>query len=301
MDYTLILNQSAKPFVTHYNALDVDVFLRIAPELYLKRLVVGGFERVYELGKNFRNEGMSTRHNPEFTMVEWYMAYADYTDLMTMTEELFEELLSELFGPGTTEIEYAGNTVSFKRPFRRISFVEELSRRTGLSQEELLHDEPKVLEKAKEAGVENAEKLTHFKRLQELFETLVEPEIVNPTFVLDFPKALSPLAKEKRDNPELVERFELIVCGREIANAYTELNDPLEQKNRFRKQMEERMKGDEEAMAYDEDFITSLEFGMPPTAGEGIGIDRLVMLLADKTSIREEILFPHLKPEGKGG
>ena len=179
--------------------------------------------------------------------------------------------------------------------------MEELSRRTGLSQEELLHDESKVLEKAKEAGVENAEKLTHFKRLQELFETLVEPEIVNPTFVLDFPKALSPLAKEKRDNPELVERFELIVCGREIANAYTELNDPLEQKNRFRKQMEERMKGDEEAMAYDEDFITALEFGMPPTAGEGIGIDRLVMLLADKTSIREVILFPHLKPEGKGG
>ena len=292
---------AAKPFITHYNALDIDVYLRIAPELYLKRLLVGGFERVYELGKNFRNEGISTRHNPEFTMVEWYMAYADYNDLMEMTEELFEFLLDEIFGKGVREIEYQGERISFKRPFRRISYLGELSRKTGLSEEELLHDEEKVLKKAKEIGVERAEELSHFKRVQELFEALVEPELIQPTFVVDFPKAISPLAKEKRGNPELVERFELFVFGREIANAYTELNNPEEQEERFKQQLEEKAKGDEEAMEYDADFITALEYGMPPTAGEGIGIDRLVMLFTNKDSIREVLLFPQLRPERKCG
>ncbi|ADY73449.1 Lysyl-tRNA synthetase [Desulfurobacterium thermolithotrophum DSM 11699] len=290
---------AAKPFITHYNALDIDVYLRIAPELYLKRLLVGGFERVYELGKNFRNEGISTRHNPEFTMVEFYMAYADYNDLMELTEELFEYLLDEIFGKGAREIEYQGTKLSFKRPFRRISYLEELSKKTSLTEDELLHDEEKVLEKAKEVGVENAEKLSHFKRVQELFEALIEPELIQPTFVIDFPKAISPLAKEKRGNPELVERFELFIFGREIANAYTELNNPEEQEARFRQQLEEKAKGDDEAMEYDADFITALEYGMPPTAGEGIGIDRLVMLFTDKDSIREVLLFPQLRPEKK--
>ena len=288
---------AARPFITHYNALDIDVYLRIAPELYLKRLLVGGFERVYELGKNFRNEGISTRHNPEFTMVEWYMAYADYNDLMEMTEELFEFLLDEIFGKGVREIEYQGTKISFERPFRRISYLGELSKKTGLTEEELLHDEEKVLAKAKELGIEKAEELSHFKRVQELFEALVEPELIQPTFVIDFPKAISPLAKEKRGNPELVERFELFIFGREIANAYTELNNPKEQEERFKQQLEEKAKGDEEAMEYDADFITALEYGMPPTAGEGIGIDRLVMLFTDKDSIREVLLFPQLRPE----
>ncbi|RUM43156.1 MAG: lysine--tRNA ligase [Desulfurobacterium sp.] len=292
---------AAKPFITHYNALDIDVYLRIAPELYLKRLLVGGFERVYELGKNFRNEGISTRHNPEFTMVEFYMAYADYNDLMELTEELFEYLLDEIFGKGVREIEYQGTKISFERPFRRISYLGELSKKTGLSEEELLHDEEKVLQKAKEIGIENALKLSHFKRVQELFEALVEPELIQPTFVIDFPKAISPLAKEKRGNPELVERFELFIFGREIANAYSELNNPAEQEARFKQQLEEKAKGDDEAMEYDADFITALEYGMPPTAGEGIGIDRLVMLFTDKDSIREVLLFPQLRPEKKCG
>ncbi len=292
---------AAKPFITHYNALDIDVYLRIAPELYLKRLLVGGFERVYELGKNFRNEGISTKHNPEFTMVEFYMAYADYNDLMELTEELFEYLLDEIFGKGVREIEYQGTKISFERPFRRISYLGELSKKTGLTEEELLYDEEKVLQKAKEIGIENVEKLSHFKRVQELFEALVEPELIQPTFVVDFPKAISPLAKEKRGNPELVERFELFIFGREIANAYSELNNPAEQEARFKQQLEEKAKGDDEAMEYDADFITALEYGMPPTAGEGIGIDRLVMLFTDKDSIREVLLFPQLKPEKKCG
>ncbi|SNR79267.1 lysine--tRNA ligase [Desulfurobacterium atlanticum] len=296
---TVASGAAAKPFITHYNALDIDVYLRIAPELYLKRLIVGGLDRVYEIGRNFRNEGISTRHNPEFTMLEWYMAYADYYDLMEMTEELFEYLLDEIKGKGVRELEYQGQKLSFKRPWKRISFIGELSKRTGLTEEELLHDEEKVLEAARKFGVEKPEKLSHFKRVQELFEILVEPELVQPTFVIDFPKAISPLAKEKRDNPELVERFELFICGQEIANAYSELNNPEEQAKRFMQQLQEKAKGDDEAMAYDEDFVRALEYGMPPTAGEGIGIDRLTMLFTDKDSIREVLLFPQLKPEKK--
>ena len=296
---TVASGAAAKPFTTHYNALDIDVHLRIAPELYLKRLIVGGLDKVYEIGRNFRNEGISTRHNPEFTMLEWYMAYADYYDLMEMTEELFEYLLEETKGKGVTELEYQGEKLSFKRPWKRISFLGELSEKTGLTVNELLHDKEKVLKAAKEFNVENTEKLSHFKRVQELFEILVEPELIQPTFVTDFPKAISPLAKEKRDNPELVERFELFVFGQEIANAYSELNNPEEQARRFKQQLQEKAKGDDEAMAYDEDFVRALEYGMPPTAGEGIGIDRLTMLFTDKDSIREILLFPQLKPEKK--
>ncbi|WP_456397371.1 lysine--tRNA ligase [Desulfurobacterium sp.] len=296
---TVASGAAAKPFITHYNALDIDVYLRIAPELYLKRLIVGGLDRVYEIGRNFRNEGISTRHNPEFTMIEWYMAYADYYDLMDMTEKLFEYLLDEIKGKGVREIEYQGTKISFERPWKRISFVGELARRTGLTVEDILHDEQKVLKVAKEHGVEDAESLSHFKRVQELFEILIEPELIQPTFVIDFPKAISPLAKEKRGNPELVERFELFIFGQEIANAYSELNNPEEQAKRFMQQLQEKAKGDEEAMAYDEDFVRALEYGMPPTAGEGIGIDRLTMLFTDKDSIREVLLFPQLKPEKK--
>ncbi len=287
---------AAKPFITHYNALDIDVFLRIAPELYLKRLLVGGFERVYELGRNFRNEGLSPRHNPEFTMVEFYMAYADYEDLMNLTEELFENLLKAVKGEGVSSITYCGHEISFKRPFAKISFLGQLSKELGISQERLLDDEEAVLEAAKRFEIEGAERMGHFKRLQELFEKLVEPKLIQPTFVIDYPKEISPLAKEKRGNPRLVERFELFIAGREIANAYTELNDPQEQARRFLQQLKERQSGDEEAMAYDEDFVKALEFGMPPTAGEGIGIDRLTMLFTDSESIREVLLFPQLRP-----
>ncbi len=293
---TVASGAAAKPFVTYYNALDSNVYLRIAPELYLKRLIVGGFERVYEMGRNFRNEGMDSQHNPEFTMVEFYMAYADYEDMMNLTEELFEYLLDKVFGKGIRKINYQGKEISFERPWRRITFLGELSKKTGLSEEELLRDEQKVLKAAKETGIERAENLSHFKRVQELFEKLVEPELIQPTFVVDYPKAISPLAKEKRGNPDLVERFEVLVFGKEIANAYSELNDPVEQAERFKQQLEERAKGDEEAMEFDADFVSALEYGMPPTAGEGIGIDRLVMLFTDSDSIREVLLFPHMRP-----
>ncbi len=293
---TVASGATAKPFITYYNALDSNVYLRIAPELFLKRLIVGGFEKVYEMGRNFRNEGMDSQHNPEFTMVEFYQAYSDYEDLMELTEELFDFLLDRVFGNGVRKISYLGREISFERPWRRITFLGELSRKTGLSEEELLRDEEKVLNAAKSAGVERAESLSHFKRVQELFEKLVEPELIQPTFVIDYPKAISPLAKEKRGNPDLVERFELLIFGKEIANAYSELNNPVEQARRFKQQLEERAKGDEEAMDFDADFVAALEYGMPPTAGEGIGIDRLVMLFTGSDSIREVLLFPHMRP-----
>ncbi len=288
---------AAKPFITHYNALDIDVYLRIAPELFLKRLIVGGLDAVYEIGRNFRNEGIDTRHNPEFTMLEFYKAYADYNDLMEFTENMTNYLLDCLFGKGVREIEYQGKTISFKKPWKRLSFMEGLSEKTGLTQDQLLHDERLVKQKAVEVGIEKVEELSHFKRVQELFEALVEPDIFQPTFVIDYPKAISPLAKEKRGNPELVERFELFIGGRELANAYSELNNPDEQAKRFKQQLAERVKGDEEAMNFDADFVRSLEYGMPPTAGEGIGIDRLIMLLTNQDSIREVLLFPQLKPD----
>jgi lysyl-tRNA synthetase class 2 len=284
---------NAKPFITYHNYLEQNLYLRIAPELYLKRLIVGGINRVYELGKNFRNEGVDTTHNPEFTMLEFYCAYWDYKDLMVFTEELFSYLLNQLVGG--LKITYQGKELDFTPPFKRYRYFELLEEKTGKNKDFFLRDVEGLRKLAKEVGVPKAETLTHAKLIDKVFDLLVEDELWGPCFVIDFPKLLSPLAKTHREDPDLVERFELFVAGKEIANAYTELNDPIEQKERFLEQLKEKEMGDEEAMAMDEDFIRALEYGMPPTAGEGIGIDRLVMLLADVDSIREVILFPALR------
>ena len=286
---------AARPFVTHHNALDMDLYLRIAPELYLKRLVVGGFDRVYELGKCFRNEGISSQHNPEFTMVEFYMAYADYKDLMQLTEDMISKIVKEIHG--TTKITYQGAELDFTPPWKKISFHEALVE-IGNIPESALHDMEEARKIAKELEIQDVDKIiSHGKLLGELFEKTVEENITQPTFVYDYPTDISPLAKSKEDNPDIVERFELIIAGREIANAYTELNDPIDQKERFLQQLRERELGDDEAHRMDEDYIIALEYGLPPTAGEGIGIDRLVMLLTDSASIRDVILFPTLRPE----
>jgi len=284
---------NAKPFITYHNYLEQNLYLRIAPELYLKRLIVGGINRVYELGKNFRNEGVDTTHNPEFTMLEFYCAYWDYKDLMVFTEELFSYLLNQLVGG--LKITYQGKELDFTPPFKRYRYFELLEEKTGKDKDFFLKDVEGLRKLAKEVGVPKAETLTHAKLIDKVFDLLVEDELWGPCFVIDFPKLLSPLAKTHREDPDLVERFELFVAGKEIANAYTELNDPVEQRERFLEQLKEKEMGDEEAMAMDEDFIRALEYGMPPTAGEGIGIDRLVMLLADVDSIREVILFPALR------
>ncbi len=285
----------AKPFITHHNALDMDMYLRIAPELYLKMLVVGGFNRVYEIGRNFRNEGIDTTHNPEFTMVEFYAAYMDYYDLMELTEELMRKILLDTVG--TLKIVWEGNELDFSKPFRRLPFFDALKEKTGKEKQFFL-DENSARKFAKEVGIPKAETLTHLKLLDKLFEHFIEEDLIQPTFVTDFPKILSPLAKTHRNDPDLVERFELIVNKQEIANAYTELNDPEDQRERFLQQLKEKAAGDEEAMDIDENFLMALEYGLPPTGGEGIGIDRLVMMLTDSSSIREVILFPTLRPEG---
>jgi lysyl-tRNA synthetase class 2 len=284
---------NAKPFITYHNYLEQNLYLRIAPELYLKRLIVGGINRVYELGKNFRNEGVDTTHNPEFTMLEFYCAYWDYKDLMVFTEELFSYLLNQLVGG--LKITYQRKELDFTPPFKRYRYFELLEEKTGKDKDFFLKDVEGLRRLAREVGVPKAETLTHAKLIDKVFDLLVEDELWGPCFVIDFPKLLSPLAKTHREDPDLVERFELFVAGKEIANAYTELNDPVEQRERFLEQLKEKEMGDEEAMAMDEDFIKALEYGMPPTAGEGIGIDRLVMLLADVDSIREVILFPALR------
>ena len=290
----------ARPFTTHHNVLDMDLYLRIAPELYLKRLVVGGFERVYEINRNFRNEGISTQHNPEFTMLEFYQAYADYGDLMELTETMLVELAQTLRGSVT--LKWGEHAIDLTPPWRRLGFFEAIS--AQLDETVTPDTDIRALEK----------KIGHYRAVtvlagvspvpsmpitswKEFFEVFVEPTLVQPTFVIDFPVALSPLAKKKRDNPRLAQRFELFIGRREIANAYTELNDPEEQRERFREQALERARGDDEAHWLDEDYVRALEYGMPPAAGEGIGIDRLVMLFTGQPSIREVILFPHLRPE----
>jgi lysyl-tRNA synthetase, class II len=285
----------ARPFKTHHNALDMDLYLRIAPELYLKRLVVGGFERVYEISRVFRNEGVSTRHNPEFTILEFYQAYADYTDLMALTEALFAELAQSLLG--TLTLTWGEHTVDLTPPWRRLPFFEALSQ--GLDVTVTPETDVATLARAATArgltGVEGqgpADKIW-----KDVFDELVEPMLAQPTFVTDFPIELSPLAKRKRGAPHLVDRFEGYIGCRELVNAYSELNDPIDQLGRFREQAALAARGDDEAHWLDEDYVRALEYGMPPTAGEGIGIDRLVMLFADQPSIREVILFPHLRPE----
>jgi lysyl-tRNA synthetase class 2 len=284
----------ARPFRTHHNALGMDLYLRIAPELYLKRLLVGGFDRVYEINRSFRNEGVSTQHNPEFTMLEFYQAYADYADLMELTEALFAELAQGVLGRLT--LTWGPHAIDLAPPWRRLRFFDALSDALGVA---VTPDtEPAALARAAAARGIEAGAGPAWTVWKEAFEALVEPTLVQPTFVLDFPIELSPLAKKRRDDPRLVERFELFVGQRELANAYSELNDPIDQLQRFREQAQLVARGDEEAHWLDEDYVRALEYGMPPAAGEGIGIDRLVMLFTDLPSIREVILFPHLRPEG---
>ncbi|MBI4636385.1 MAG: lysine--tRNA ligase [Candidatus Rokubacteria bacterium] len=291
----------ARPFVTHHNALDVDLYLRIAPELYLKRLVVGGFERVYEINRNFRNEGISTLHNPEFTMLEFYQAYADYGDLMELTEEMFVHLAQTLLGG--LELRWGDARIDLAPPWRRLPFFDAISAKLGerVRPDTDLGRFRRAIETLGAGRAPGDLQGGPVRSWNDFFESFIEPELVQPTFVIDFPIELSPLAKKKRDDPRLVDRFELFIGRRELANAYTELNDPVDQRERFVQQAAERARGDAEAHWLDEDYVRALEYGMPPAAGEGIGIDRLVMLFSNQPSIREVILFPHLRPEADRG
>jgi len=286
---------TARPFTTYHNALDMDLFLRIAPELYLKRLVVGGYERVYEINRNFRNEGLSTRHNPEFTMLEFYQAYADYHDLMDLTEDLLVSMATDLLG--TTGIEYQGQRFDFGRPFRRMTVRDSILHfNPGFAPEDV--DDPHAARKlAAGLGIALKDSYGLGKIQVEIFEKTVEERLVDPTFITAYPTEVSPLARRNDENPLVSDRFEFFVGGREIANGFSELNDAEDQAERFRRQVEEKAAGDLEAMHYDADYIRALEHGMPPTAGEGIGIDRLVMLFTDSLSIRDVLLFPHMRPE----
>ncbi|OGL10630.1 MAG: lysine--tRNA ligase [Candidatus Rokubacteria bacterium RIFCSPLOWO2_02_FULL_72_37] len=286
----------ARPFRTHHNALDLDLYLRIAPELYLKRLVVGGLERVYEINRNFRNEGISTQHNPEFTMLEFYQAYADYGDLMELTEALFVELARSL--RGTLRLTWGEHQIDLQPPWRRLRFFEGISEALGVTVTPTT-DAAVVARAAQARGLARGDGPL-WKLWKEVFETLIEPTLVQPTFVIDFPVELSPLARKSRVDPLLVERFELFIGRRELANAYSELTDPVDQLARFREQAQLQARGDDEAHWLDEDYVRALEYGMPPAAGEGIGIDRLAMLFTDQPSIREVILFPQLRPEARG-
>jgi lysyl-tRNA synthetase, class II len=285
---------SARPFVTHHNALDMSLYLRIADELYLKRLIVGGLERVYEISKDFRNEGIDSTHNPEFTMLEFYQAFADYEDMMTLVEGLIAHVVRALTG-GEPVVEHEGRRLSFEAPFRRLPYLEALATIGGLDTEAM--DDAALARAAAQAGVRDADSLPRPRLLDELFKEKVEPHLDEPVFITDYPRELSPLAKPKRGDPRLVERFELMVAGREIANAFSELNDPFDQRERFEAQGRLRQAGDEEAQQLDEDYLRALEYGMPPTGGVGIGVDRLTMLLVDRPSIRDVILFPTMRPE----
>ena len=285
---------TARPFRTHHNALSMDLFLRIAPELYLKRLLVGGFERVFEINRNFRNEGLSTRHNPEFTMLEFYQAYATYEDLMDLSEELISWLAYEVIG--SMQVTYQGVEVDLAPPWQRFTMDESLVAVAGID-EAILADEAAVKALARDKGIELPPEAGIGKAKTELFELLVEEKLINPTFITKYPTEVSPLARRNEEDPTVTDRFELFVTGREIANAFSELNDPTDQYERFAKQIAERGDDEEIHPELDHDYVRALEYGMPAAAGEGIGIDRLVMLLTDSPSIRDVILFPHLKPE----
>ena len=284
---------AARPFITHHNALDVPLYLRIANELYLKRLIVGGFEGVYEFAKDFRNEGMDRTHNPEFTQMEIYVAYKDYHWMMNFTEEMLEFICLEVLG--TTEIQIGDKKVSFKKPFKRISMIDSIKQHTGLDISNM--SEGELREKCKTLSIDTDKSMGKGRLIDEIFGEKCESNYIQPTFITDYPIEMSPLCKKHRDNPELTERFELIVNGKELANAYSELNDPIDQKERFEEQVKLAEKGDDEAMFIDHDFIRALEYGMPPTSGMGIGIDRLVMFLCNQPSIQEVLFFPQMKPE----
>ena len=284
---------TARPFITHHNALDQDMYLRIAPELNLKRLVVGGFERVFELNRNFRNEGLSTRHNPEFTMLEFYQAYASYHDLMNLTEDLFRKIAIEIIG--TTTINYQGSEYDFSKPFNRITVHEAISHFCGLSEQDTETRESATAS-AKDLEVKLEEGWGLGRIIMEIFDQKVENKLDQPTFITEYPIEVSPLARRNEERPEVTDRFELIIGGRELANGFSELNDPEDQAERFKAQVAQKDSGDKEAMHFDDDYVTALEHGLPPTAGEGIGIDRLVMLFTNAPSIKDVLLFPHMRP-----
>ena len=284
---------AARPFITHHNTLDTPLYLRIANELYLKRLIVGGFEGVYEFAKDFRNEGMDRTHNPEFTQMEIYVAYKDYKWMMNFTEKMLETICLEVLG--STEVKIGEKSVSFKSPFKRITMLDSIKEHTGVDISKM--DEAEIREVCSNLGVEVDESMGKGKLIDEIFGEKCESNYIQPTFITDYPVEMSPLCKKHRDNPELTERFELMVNGKELANAYSELNDPIDQKERFEEQVKLAEKGDDEAMFIDLDFVRALEYGMPPTSGMGIGIDRLVMFLCNQSSIQEVLFFPQMKPE----
>ena len=288
---------TARPFITHHNALDMPLYLRVAPELHLKRLIVGGFEKVFEVNRNFRNEGLSTRHNPEFTMLEFYWAYADYSDLMNFTEEMIRNVVNKVLG--TTEIESQGVAYDFAKPFERLTILESILKYNPELTAEQLGERESAAEIARGLGIK-VEKGYGLGKIQiEIFEKTVEDQLIQPTFITAYPVEVSPLSRRNDDDPFITDRFEFFVGGRELANGFSELNDPDDQASRFRDQVTAKEAGDKEAMHFDEDYITALEYGMPPTAGEGIGIDRLVMLLANQDSIKDVILFPHMRPKAE--
>jgi lysyl-tRNA synthetase class 2 len=286
---------SARPFITHFNALNQDMYMRIATELYLKRLIVGGFEGVYEIGKNFRNEGMDKTHNPEFTCMELYVQYKDYNWMMSFTEKMLEEICTAV--NGKPEVEIDGNIISFKAPYRRLPILDAIKEKTGYDLNGMSEEE--MREVAQKCGVEVDETMGKGKLIDEIFGETCEGSFIQPTFIIDYPVEMSPLTKMHRSKPGLTERFELMVNGKELANAYSELNDPIDQEERFIEQMKLADKGDDEAMIIDQDFLRALQYGMPPTSGIGIGIDRLVMLMTGKFAIGEVMLFPQMKPEKK--
>ena len=284
---------AARPFITHHNALDIDLYLRIANELYLKRLIVGGFEGVYEFSRNFRNEGMDRTHNPEFTCMEIYVAYKDYNWMMNMTEQMLEKICTDVHG--TTKVTFAGKEIDFKAPYRRVTMIDAIKENTGVDITGMNEDQ--LRDVCKQLGVEQDKTMGKGKLIDAIFGEKAESTYIQPTFITDYPVEMSPLTKKHRDNPELTERFELMVCGKEIANAYSELNDPIDQRERFEDQLSLSEKGDDEAMYIDQDFLRALEYGMPPTSGMGIGMDRLVMFLTGQESIQEVLFFPQMRPE----
>ena len=294
MMHSVLGGAAAKPFTTHHNALDMDLYLRIAPELYLKRLVVGGLEKVFEINRNFRNEGLSTKHNPEFTMLEYYSAYADFNDQMAFIEDLFKALTEQVLG--SSKIDQNGVSYDFSQPFKKVSLKDAVSEKLSVDSSSL-EERNFLLEIGKKYKLDNLDNLSDGKILFELFEELVEDDLIQPTFITGYPKDVSPLSRSSDVNILEVDRFELFIGGKEIANGFSELNDPEDQAERFRMQVDQKTAGDEEAMEYDSDYIEALEYGLPPCAGVGIGIDRLVMLLTGAQSIRDVLLFPQMKPK----